>query len=211
MPSTEITEFNSLGLVLAGGRSFRMGQVDKRLLPFQSQTLIEHCLKCLRDQGLQVLLNCNDVMQTSAEEIILDQHRGKLGPLDGLISTMEWLVKHNTDVKWLLSVPVDCPFLPQDLFVRLKSPIEKDPAIDIVIAESAGRSHYTVGLWSLSLAQSGRKLLESGQYALKEFVAIHKTVKVNFENDEVNPFFNINTPEDYEHALKFCNNDCKND
>ena len=42
------------GLVLAGGRGSRMGNVDKGLQPFRSSTMVEHVLARLRPQVEEV-------------------------------------------------------------------------------------------------------------------------------------------------------------
>ena len=49
------------GLVLAGGRGSRMGNVDKGLQPFRSSTMVEHVLARLRRHahGRTVLLGVN--------------------------------------------------------------------------------------------------------------------------------------------------------
>ena len=109
---------------------------------------------------------------------------------------MEWCVANRSEIEWLLSAPVDCPFLPHDLGVRLwnAAVLANKP---VALAASGGRTHFVCGLWSVSLRETiHRQLLELGirraetiaeacGYATAEWPALPR-----------DPFFNINTPDD---------------
>ena len=47
------------GLILAGGRGTRMGQVDKGLQPFRGKTMVAHVLERLGPQVASVAINAN--------------------------------------------------------------------------------------------------------------------------------------------------------
>lgn len=99
-----------IGVVLAGGRSRRMGR-DKALLPWRGRPLIEHQLALLRAAGV------DDVRvsgQRPAYRGIADI-RPQAGPLAGLASVAETL----PDDTQLLVVPVDMPLLEPELLRRL--------------------------------------------------------------------------------------------
>lgn len=182
-----------------------MAGADKCLLTFGKGTLLTHALDRLQCQSDYVLLNCNEqapLANTNGELVVVhDVNAGEAGPLDGVISTMEWLLQNKPGYRWLLSVPVDCPFVPGNLLQKLIVGAATRKEVEIVVAGSAQRLHFTCALWSLDLASDGRRFLDRGKRALKQFIAERAAVEITFPCSNVDPFFNINTPEDYEHAL----------
>lgn len=202
---TQINIDEVAAVILAGGKSRRMAGVNKLQLKFAKGTLLTHILARLQCQTDYVLLNCNDNALLAATEIdipvISDVHTGKAGPLDGIISTMEWLLLHKPTCRWLLTVPVDCPFIPGNFLQKLIAGAAENNEVEITLARSAQQQHFTCALWSLNLAATGRHFLDSGARALKHFVAEHDVVEIDFPVRGVDPFFNVNTLEDYEHAL----------
>lgn len=107
------------GLVLAGGRSSRMGR-DKALLDWHGQPLIEHQIHTLEAAGA-------DPVYVSGEHPghpgIADRHPHK-GPVGGLASAAEHLPDG-----YLLVVPVDMPRLQPDLLARLRQAPNAAPMI----------------------------------------------------------------------------------
>lgn len=199
----EINSGEIAAVVLAGGRSQRMRGRDKLQLPFGEHTLLEHTLASLQTQCEFIVVNSNrhlEGVDLSGLPVVADKAHGTAGPLDGLISTMEWLLANNPEYHWLLSAPGDCPFLPGDLLARLRTALQQQDA-QIAVASSAGRLHYGCALWSLELVQTGRKCIQEGSRALHHFIGCCKSVEVAFTSGELDPFYNVNTPEDYEHAL----------
>lgn len=90
-----------LGVVLAGGRSTRMGE-DKALLAWQGRSLIDHALQRFAEAGIDEAVVSGD---RPAHGGIPDQHRGE-GPLGGLLAVAEAHAGRR-----LLVVPVDMPRL----------------------------------------------------------------------------------------------------
>lgn len=192
-------------VVLAGGKSRRMQGLDKLQLRFGEYTLLEQTLITLQAQCNFVALNCNKVpvlaTEFSSVQLIPDKLYGEAGPLDGLISTMEWLGANKPECGWLLSTTGDCPFLPEDLLAKLCNALERQPA-QLAVASSAGRQHYACALWSLELAEAGRQFLQSGARALRHFISQCEHIEVEFKGRGLDPFYNVNTQEEYTHALE---------
>jgi len=105
------------GLVLAGGRGSRMGNVDKGLQPFHSSTMVEHVLARLRPQVGPLAISANrnlDTYRAFGAMVLTDEMADFPGPLAGL----ETGLRHCA-TPYLLTVPCDSPFLPPDLAARL--------------------------------------------------------------------------------------------
>ncbi|NIK07652.1 molybdopterin-guanine dinucleotide biosynthesis protein A [Xanthomonas arboricola] len=101
------------GLVLAGGRSSRMGQ-DKALLQWHGRPLLEHMQALLRDAGARdVVISGDRPGYAGIADVQPD-----LGPLGGLASVIDRLA----DAVTLVVVPVDMPLLSRALLERLLAP-----------------------------------------------------------------------------------------
>ncbi|WP_137166010.1 molybdenum cofactor guanylyltransferase [Salinimonas lutimaris] len=88
------------GLVLAGGRSRRMGQ-DKALMPYHGHSLMEHAASLLKQAG------CRQVLISRNQPGYLNDILPDNGPLGGVHAALNAL---NTGDE-LLVVPVDMPKL----------------------------------------------------------------------------------------------------
>jgi len=90
-----------VGVVLAGGRSLRMGR-DKALLPYRGRPLIEHMIALLQSANLSNVVVSGDYPQYQG---IPDEHYQR-GPLAGIFA----LYRRYADEQVLL-IPVDMPNL----------------------------------------------------------------------------------------------------
>jgi molybdopterin-guanine dinucleotide biosynthesis protein A len=72
----------------------------------------------------------------------------------------------------------------------------------IAVASSGGRRHPTCALWPLGLRQALRRfLVDEDNRRVSAFIGRHDFVEVEFPSltagsDEIDPFFNINAPDD---------------
>jgi molybdopterin-guanine dinucleotide biosynthesis protein A/very-short-patch-repair endonuclease len=113
------------GLILAGGRSSRMGQ-DKAFVQLGDTTLLEHVYQRLSPQCEHILISTNsDDPRFSGFQTISDSVTGQLGPLAGILAGLKAI--KNTH-EWLVTTPVDCPFLPYDLVDRFMSEAQCPPS-----------------------------------------------------------------------------------
>ncbi|AWC23772.1 Molybdenum cofactor guanylyltransferase [Aminobacter sp. MSH1] len=191
------------GLILAGGRSSRMGGTDKTLLPLGGRPMIRHVLDRLRPQAAPIAINTNAdpaLFTSFGAEIIADTIAGYQGPLAGILAGMEWAAQ-KPGSSHVLSVAGDTPFFPADLAKQLASCGSRG-----AVAASNGRVHPTFALWPLSLRDALAAFLESGDTRrVMTFIEQAGLGVVEFPNEQfgartVDPFFNINTPEDLAEA-----------
>lgn len=117
------------------------------------------------------------------------------GPLFGILSGLKW-ARCNTDAKWIVSAPTDAPFLPSDLVFRLRQGLAPDA--EVTVARSLGHLHPVIALWPVSSAEALESWIAvSSQRAVKAWLATRKWSAVDFPCEgSVDPFFNVNTPED---------------
>ena len=95
-----------------------------------------------------------------------------------------------------MSAPGDCPFLPRDLVERLESVRVKEDK-PLACAKSGDWRHPVVGLWPVALrADLRRALMEENLHKIEIWTARHGVPIVEWPDRPVDPFFNVNTPED---------------
>jgi molybdopterin-guanine dinucleotide biosynthesis protein A len=179
------------GLVLAGGRGRRMGNVDKGLAPLHDRPLIRWVLQRLAPQVSEILINANrngDVYRTFGYRVVEDRIGGFAGPLAGLHSGLA-----EATHELVISVPCDTPFLPQDLVARLSMPLQ-DNSVDLSVAKTGDQLQSVVCLVRKRLLPHLAAFLESGGRKVDAWFTSLQAIEVPF--DDENAFCNINTPED---------------
>lgn len=191
------------GVLLAGGRASRMGGGDKCLLALGGKPLLAHAIARLSPQVDILVLNANgDASRFAAFGLPVVADSIGAGPLAGVLAGMDWARAHVPDARAIVTAATDTPFFPLDLVKRLTEATEGNaPAV----ARSGMGEHYAFGLWPISLAPDLRRALAEGRRKAGDFVHEHKALTVDFASEEmsgksIDPFFNINTPEDLARA-----------
>lgn len=193
-------------VILSGGRSLRMGQ-PKALLPFGPARLVDHVADRIRPQAGTVALNTNDPSITLAGALTFpDQFAGFHGPLAGIHAALAHVTASQASASHAILVPVDGPFFPGDLVARLASSL-KGPD-DVALASSLGRMHPVLGLWPAALlARLGAWLEDPPTLKVRAFLdglplRVTEFPPVDTPLGLIDPFMNINTPEDLDRARK---------
>ncbi len=201
---------NTLGAIIAGGQATRMNKENKALKMLAGKPLAEHIAIRLAPQVGTLVINanrdkdafsaiCKRVMSQRAS-IIADVDALGAGPLAGLLQSLAYAKTQN--YSHLATVACDTPFFPSDLVSKL---IEEAPHSEtIVIAKSGGFPQPIFGLWPTELADDLRAWLREGKTnKVMAWVRTHSHSFVDFDDSgDVDPFFNINTPEDLIKAEK---------
>jgi len=197
----------TLGLVLAGGLARRMGGGDKALIEIGGVTILDRVLACLSGQCTGIIINANGDPERFADTevpVVPDNVPDYPGPLAGILAGLDWLAAENNGIEWLLSVPGDCPFLPDDLVERLhQARRQMGTGVALACARSGEWRHPVVGLWPLALRANLRKaLVEEGLRKIEVWTARHGVAVADWPAEPVDPFLNVNTPEDAERATR---------
>lgn len=199
-----------IGVLLAGGLSRRFGGGDKCLNVLAGRTLLERVVERVRPQVGALILNASgdgsrfaDARLEPMPEIVADIAPGALGPLAGVLTGMAWARSHMRGARWVATFATDAPFLPGDLVDRLLAAAHQQGA-SIAIASSSGRAHPVFALWSMDLMDDLRvAVAEEGLRKVMTWVERYPLAEVDFTAAPVDPFFNINTPEDLARAEQF--------
>ncbi|MBF0284945.1 MAG: molybdenum cofactor guanylyltransferase MobA [Magnetococcales bacterium] len=187
------------GIVLAGGLSRRMGGREKAFLTLRGEPLLTHALRRLTPQTGRIAVNAAGDAARFAPygvTVIPDRREGHRGPLAGVEAAFL-----ATGAPWLLTIPVDAPFLPMDLAQRLWQ--ASDNGQRPTLARSGGRLHPVFGLWPRGLLPAIDTALAAGdsppiqRWSLEQGAAV---VEFPLPPHGPDPFFNVNAPEDLAQA-----------
>ncbi|WP_350336204.1 molybdenum cofactor guanylyltransferase MobA [Coralliovum pocilloporae] len=194
------------GVILAGGLSRRMGGGDKSLLDLNGLNLIDHVVKRLRPQVTDIAINANgpsDRFSYLGYSVIPDSIEGFAGPLAGVLTGLDWAAEAHPDASHIVTAAADTPFFPQDLVERL-SAAAGDRSDAILLASTGGKTHSVFGLWPVALRHDLRDWLTSqDNRKVLAWTDRHGFDLVSFDDpaSDLDPFFNINRPDDLDAAL----------
>ncbi|MCQ1855270.1 molybdenum cofactor guanylyltransferase MobA [Neorhizobium galegae] len=195
------------GLILAGGKSSRMG-TDKAFLTIGDDRILAHVVRRLLPQVSEITLNAPmGFPNPLGLRLLPDPVPGQIGPLAGVLAGLLDIQARSLEATHLLTVPSDSPFVPADLVPRLEA--EAGDPNAIVIAASDGRDHPVFGLWPVSIAGDLETWLsDPDNRRIMGFLERHRMETVEFQMVEtrqgvLDPFLNINTPEDLQEARRF--------
>jgi molybdopterin-guanine dinucleotide biosynthesis protein A len=193
------TEYpHTLGLVLAGGLARRMGGGDKALLKLGHETILDRVLARLNPHCAGVIINANGDPARFGRfglPVVPDDIPDFAGPLAGILAGLDWAAA-NAPVEWVASVPGDCPFIPRDLVPRLhRARIAADKPL--ACAKSGDWRHPVAGLWPIGLRFDLRRALtDEGLHKIEIWTGRHGVAIAEWPDRPVDPFFNVNQPED---------------
>jgi molybdopterin-guanine dinucleotide biosynthesis protein A len=188
-----------LGLVLAGGLARRMGGGDKARIRIGGATILERVLARMRPQCTELILNANGDPARFADSgltVVPDSVPDFAGPLAGILAGLDWAAANRPQIVEVASVPGDCPFLPHDLVARLDA-ARTAAGKPLACARSGDWRHPVVGLWPVKLREDLRHaLVEEDLHKIEIWTGRHGIAVADWPVRPVDPFFNVNTPED---------------
>jgi molybdenum cofactor guanylyltransferase len=180
-------------LVLAGGKSRRMGGRDKGLLPFGDGLLVERVLDGILPQVGAALISANrnqEAYRRLGFPVIADPLDDFQGPLAGFLAGLE-----NMQTDYLLTLPCDGPVIADDLVKRLATGLS-DAGADIAVAHDGKRLQPVYAMLHRRVLPDLRLALEQGERKIDRWYPRNHWITVDF-SDIPEQFNNINTPEDY--------------
>lgn len=201
MPPTDLPQTHAVtGIVLAGGKSSRMGR-PKALLPFDGTPLVARVVRTLGTLF-------NDVVIVAAREQDLPPLPGTLvrdveafqGPAAGLchgLRAARW------EICFVTSCDAAFPCVP--LIAHLVSRLSA--AHDVVVPSWRGQLQPLHAVYRRSVLPQLESQVARGELRLVDLFARVRTLRVEeaeirrFDPDGAS-FFNVNSPEDYAEALR---------
>ena len=196
-----------LGVVLAGGKSQRFGQ-DKSQVKLQGKILIDYILSEIVEEFNETLIVTNNSINfMQSDKIFLTKDfKNGLGPLGGVFTAMKWVKENNKKYNWISTFPTDTPFFKKKELKNFYKNIKIGDS-KLFFIKSKKTRHNIFGLWSMDLMDQLESDLLKGERKVELWANSVGVSIINIEYKKIDPFFNINTKEDLEKAIKIMNND----
>lgn len=172
-----------------------MGGVDKGLQTHEGMPLALHCLLRLAPQVGHTMINANRNLaayESMGVPVWPDALPDYPGPLAGLLAGLE-----HAETPWLMTVPCDTPYFPEDLVERLAQAVETEGADIATAVTREGDRLQPQPVFSLvrtALSEDLIAFLHAGERKIDRWTARHRCAQVVFDDAEA--FFNANTPEE---------------
>ena len=184
------------GVILAAGRSSRMVESNKVQSQLAGRALLDHVRDRLEPQVDQLIVNGDSAI--CGEAAVVDVIDGAKGPLVGLYSAL--ISEQLSAAEFLMMVPCDGPFIPTNLVAELYREIQLADA-DIACVRYGGVAQPTFSLWHKRVTPAVEQaLLVKKQGGFKPLLASLDSRYLDWPEQVVNPFFNINTQDDLAEA-----------
>ncbi|SDE70677.1 molybdenum cofactor guanylyltransferase [Sporomusa acidovorans] len=181
------------GIILAGGRSSRMGR-DKTLLVYNDETMIERTVRKLRNFVDEIIVASNSTAKYNLPGIVEvpDTYPG-MGPLGGMHAGL-MAARH----QYAFIVSCDMPFFTEELAGYL---IKRSAEYDVIVPEIEGRLEPLCAVYSRNCVKPIEKCLQANVRQVYQFYSEVRVLKIR--ESELCPvgdlremFYNLNTPED---------------
>ena len=181
------------GLILAGGRGSRMGNVDKGLQTFRGAPMVLHVIMRLAPQTSRLIVNANQNLgpyEGFGLPVWPDQMAGFEGPMAGFQTGLA-----HCETDYLVTAPCDSPFLPEDLVARLADAIgDADIAVAVTSDGDRRQPHPVFCLMKASLLPHLTMFLQEGGRKIGAWYRSLDHLEVMFPDEAA--FRNINTVEE---------------
>jgi molybdopterin-guanine dinucleotide biosynthesis protein A len=177
---------NVTGIILAGGKSSRMG-TNKALLEVGGTRLIDRAITLLEPLCNEILVMSNQDLPDIKYQIIADEHKN-IGPIAGI---QAGLTHSKSDKNVVLAC--DMPNIKQS-FLQVLLDVSMDTYQAIIPRHKDGSLEPLMGIYHKSLLPGFEQQIREGQYKLISRFSEYKIHYVPIEDDAI--FKNLNTPGD---------------
>jgi molybdopterin-guanine dinucleotide biosynthesis protein A len=184
---------NVTGVILAGGKSSRMGQ-DKGLLLLNNQPLVKHVIQTLKPITNQIIIiSNNDDYKIFGYPVFGDIFKGK-GPVGGIHTALT-----HSQTKKNIIISCDTPFVSVELLTYL---LKQSIKFQVTVAEFNNKIHPLIGVYHQSIKSTFKSNLDKNQLKL---MLVNQSlncniVKMDGKFNDKKLFYNINTPSDLKQA-----------
>jgi molybdopterin-guanine dinucleotide biosynthesis protein A len=185
------------GIVLAGGRSRRMG-VDKSLMMLKEKTLIEYSINALKPICSKVVISSNNFIYDYTGCEVWPDELPDQAPIVGIFSCLK---RSTTDYNIILSC--DMPMISTTMLEYLLANCENQD-ITVPVHENS-LIEPLCGVYRKSGLGILKKFIDGGNFRLNQCIreASHRLITVDERLTFYSPdmFSNINTPGDFQNII----------
>jgi molybdopterin-guanine dinucleotide biosynthesis protein A len=183
---------NVTGIILAGGKSSRMGN-DKAFVKYKNKYLIEYAIEALTEECSDILISANDDIYSQFGFLVIEDIFPDTGPMGGIYSCL----KHSSCERNVV-LPCDMPGVSAELVRYLLSFAEGE---NTIVAESVdNKIEPLCAVYHKTTLPVFEKFLRQEEYAMNKLLNALQVKKVCISEDisfyRKKIFWNINTFDD---------------
>ncbi|MEZ4795681.1 MAG: molybdenum cofactor guanylyltransferase [Flavobacteriaceae bacterium] len=179
---------NITGIILAGGKSSRMG-CDKGLLKMENKTFVERVIKAMKPLVNQIIIVSNNPEYDQFGYARIEDEIKDSGPLAGLYSGLK-----SSDSEFNLVLSCDIPMIKT---VILKMLVEADyKNYEATQIESNGKTMPLIAIYQKKCMHKCLELLQQSERRLRVAVNQMKTNTILIDTELDALIKNVNTKED---------------
>ena len=177
-------------IILAGGRSRRMGQ-DKSLLPLKGKPMIQHVLDQVRPHFEEIIVSSNtpEVHQFPGIKTVSDHEQGR-GPLMGICTALQ-ACSHDT------SFVVACD-MPNIDITLMRQMLRQAYRYDAVIPRANQRFLEPLfAVYNRPMLYIIEESLAEGKNTVQDVVTLGNVLYVDLSEEQQRALLNLNTKQEY--------------
>jgi molybdenum cofactor guanylyltransferase len=181
---------NATAIVLAGGKSSRMGGVDKSMLEINGMPMIQLISGRLQEIFGEVIIGASDTAKYAfmGLRVVPDAEPGK-GPLMGITSCLR---ASSNDLNFIMAC--DIPEINEDFIAEM---LDMAAGADIVMPVRGGARYEPLyAVYRRCVADKAEMLLNEGRLKISDLFDMVKTKYVSFGDGKW--YHNLNYREDYQ-------------
>ncbi|WP_298553242.1 molybdenum cofactor guanylyltransferase [uncultured Algibacter sp.] len=192
-----INKTNITGIILAGGKSSRMGS-DKGFLILNNKPFVQYSIEALQPLVSEILIVSDDSKYDSFGLKRINDITKDAGPVSGICSGLE---ASSTEYNLILSC--DIPLIKTEILQKLIDNI--DNTSQIIQAESNGKSMPLIALYKSNVLNTFNTFLKNDERRLRVAINSCKSKNIILEKELEFSTTNVNTQNEYK-AIKDANN-----
>ncbi len=180
---------NITGIILAGGKSSRMG-TDKGVLILNGKTIVAHIIDALKPAVDNIIIIANNDHYNNYGFKVYKDIVKDCGPMGGIYTG---LLNSQTNLNMVVSC--DIPNISTDIINKIISHADKN---DITVPIHNNNLEPLCAVYNKNCISTFEKLITDKEWKMKESFKYFQTTKVELnEKDFENYFTNINTPSEF--------------
>ncbi|WP_136481307.1 molybdenum cofactor guanylyltransferase [Cognatitamlana onchidii] len=184
-----IEKKNITGIILAGGKSSRMGS-DKGFLELNNKLFVAYSIDALTPLVSEIIIVSDHSTYDSLGYKRVTDCIKEAGPVSGIYSGLE-----ASKTKYNLVLSCDIPLISSEVLQKLIEAI--DDTTEIIQAESQGKSMPLVGLYKKQVKETFYQYLQKDERRLRVVIknCAYKNVVLNKTLEHTT--INVNTKEEF--------------
>jgi molybdopterin-guanine dinucleotide biosynthesis protein A len=193
----------NVGVILAGGRSRRMGE-NKAEMMFVGEPLLTRVARRLSPAVDELLvIGPQSLAPLAPRARVVEDALPALGPLGGLYTALT-----ATTSAHIFLVACDMPFIRRGLVRAMLAFAETRGDADVVALDANGRVQPLHAVYSRACLPTVERALKASDHSLHALLAQLAVVTIDAEtvrreDPDGLSAFNVNTPDDWQRALRF--------